>query len=159
MTLTQYGTVLPETSQPLSSLDFGMLQRKLMDSKEGEGWTAKQAMFAISEYRRFLSIIVEFGNAVPNTIMDTVWHYHILDTRAYAEDCQTIAGEFIHHYPYFGMNGAEDEQNLFNAFEETKRNYFDLFGEHLDRENDLFGNAQANHCHKCKGVCNRCNRG
>lgn len=59
--------------------------------------------------------------------MDIFWHYHILDTAKYAEDCNEIFGYFLHHYPYFGMNGKQDALNLNNAFEETQILYKDHF--------------------------------
>ncbi|HEU4561412.1 MAG TPA: hypothetical protein VFS20_26400 [Longimicrobium sp.] len=58
-----------------------------------------------------------------------MWHYHILDTRAYHRDCQTLFGEYFHHFPYFGMRGEEDEQNLERAFKMTGVLYEEAFGE------------------------------
>lgn len=147
------------TIPQIQQLDFTMLKRKLMDDQEGEGWSLAQCDFAIEEYKRFLQIVLEFGNAVPNKIMDTVWHYHILDTRSYQSACTAIFGDFIHHYPYFGMNGEEDNNNLLASFEQTKQHYLLLFGEKLDRENGHFDNFEAGHCHKCAGRCSRCNNG
>lgn len=159
MFTTQFQPVIsPMTVEAIQSLDLTMLKRKLMDSEEGEGWTEAQCVFATQEYKRFLQIVLEFGNAVPNRIMDTVWHYHILDTKAYYKDCMAVFGEFIHHYPYFGMNGEDDKKNLLNSFEETKSQYLSLFGEPIDRLNGVFDLTEAGHCHVCKCVCSRCNR-
>ena len=149
----------PPTIAPNLKINLVMVKRKLMDSEEGEGWTLAQADFAVEEYTRFLQIVKEFGNAVPNRIMDTVWHYHILDTKAYAEDTMRIFGEFVHHYPYFGMNGEDDYQDLMNSFETTQAHYLELFGEALSRENGLFDIPESGHCNVCKCTCNRCNRG
>jgi hypothetical protein len=89
--------------------------------------------------------------------MDAVWHQHILDTRDYHVDSQAVFGEYFHHYPYFGMNGPQDAQNLLNAFAETKALYARTFGEPMDRtgthNTDLVGK-----CHTCRGQCNHCNR-
>jgi len=64
---------------------------------------------------------------VPNFTIDAFWHQHILDTRAYAHDCEAVFGEFLHHYPYFGLNGDSVERD--DAFIETNRMYREIFGE------------------------------
>lgn len=80
--------------------------------------------------------------------MDTIWHYHILDTRAYAKDCQSVFGEFFHHYPYFGMRGKEDEENLEKSFYKTCELYETRFGESLTRD-ETVGDCW----HDCQGRC------
>ena len=62
-------------------------------------------------------------------MIDEVWHQHILDTNAYAEDCERIFGHFLHHYPYFGMEGEEDQAKLQSCFEETQGIWVEEFGE------------------------------
>lgn len=117
------------------SLDFSMIKKKLQDTEEGLGWSELECEFAEEEYKRFLALKRAYPEKeiVPNQIVDSFWHQHILDTMKYAEDCQKIFGEFIHHYPYFGMNGVDDYQNLCNAFEETKALYFKYFGIDYDK--------------------------
>ncbi|MDP3962640.1 MAG: glycine-rich domain-containing protein-like [bacterium] len=85
----------------------------------------------IEWYKRFLKLIAKYPNQkiVPNETIDTVWHCHILDTMAYAEDCHRIFGKFIHHYPYFGMNGDADERDA--AFEQTNLIAETEFGENF----------------------------
>jgi hypothetical protein len=58
-----------------------------------------------------------------------MWHRHILDTRAYAEDCERIFGGFMHHFPYFGMRGDADAEALADAYDETLRCYREAYGE------------------------------
>lgn len=36
---------------------------------------------------------------VPNKQIDEMWHEHILDTRKYSDDCQTVFGYYLHHTP------------------------------------------------------------
>lgn len=114
----------------IDKIDFTMIKRKLQDTDEGQGWSAEQCEEAEEEYKRFLSLKREYPDKeiVPNKIVDLFWHQHILDTEKYAKDCETIFGSFMHHYPYFGMNGEEDAQNLVDAFEETKELYEYHFG-------------------------------
>jgi hypothetical protein len=109
----------------IEALDLSMIKRKLQDPEEGVGWTATECDDVEVEYRRYLALKRAYAEQeiVPNQPVDKFWHYHILDTQKYAEDCQRLFGYFLHHYPYFGMNGAEDEQALADAFEETTALY------------------------------------
>lgn len=122
-------------SGPISTdvelLNFGMLKLKLQDPDEGPGWTREQCDAVEVEYRRFLTLKLMYPDTdiVPHQEVDVFWHQHILDTQQYAEDCEKVFGQFLHHFPYFGMRGKEDAQNLMIAFEETKRLYEMHFGE------------------------------
>ncbi|EAY29877.1 glycine-rich domain-containing protein [Microscilla marina] len=79
--------------------------------------------------------------------MDQMWHYHILDTLAYHQDCEKVFGGYMHHYPYFGMRGSQDAQNLADVFEKTKDLYLELFDEEMVREDQ-------NKCwHDCQNRC------
>jgi hypothetical protein len=57
------------------------------------------------------------------------WHQHILDTRAYHEDCAAIFSGYLHHFPYFGMRGEDDKQALADAYSDTIDRYRTAFGE------------------------------
>ena len=142
--------------QTILNLDLTLVKKKLMDADEGQGWSKEQCDIAEKEYKRFLNLILVFKNAVPTKAMDVFWHQHILDTRAYVEDSQRIFGDFLHHYPYFGMFGEEDNQRLIDSFELTKLRYKELYGEPLDRENDF--SSEYNKCHTCRTQCSHCNR-
>jgi hypothetical protein len=102
-----------------------------MDPEEGLGWDAEHTDAVELRYRRFLCMLYLDRNAsiVPSKQIDAFWHQHILDTRAYAADCERVFGEFIHHFPYFGMRGEADAENLKRCFEETQRWYDELFHE------------------------------
>lgn len=116
---------------PIASLDLSMVKKKLMEPEpEGKGWTQQQVDEAELWYKRFLHLIHAHPNAsvVPNYPIDTIWHQHILDTRAYADDCQNIFGCFIHHFPYFGIRGDEDKKNRDDAFDLTNMLYREHFG-------------------------------
>ncbi len=120
----------------IEALDFSRIKNKLMTSTEEEVWTFEQCEIAEREYKRFLTLI-KWNNGVsivPTKQMDKFWHQHILDTAAYAVDCQQVFGYFLHHYPYFGINGIEDKKNLEASFKKTKLLYYQAFGEELDRE-------------------------
>jgi hypothetical protein len=125
-----------ELPASIKALRFEMLKQKLMDAEEGPGWDRSTCDYAEAEYKRFLflKLLYPSKEIVPNRAVDQFWHQHILDTVAYAADCDAVFGAFLHHFPYFGMNGAEDEQNLIDAFEETKRLYLLHFNEEFAGE-------------------------
>ena len=94
----------------ISTLDLGAIKTKLMHVESGEGWSSDHADAVEVEYRRFLTLMKLYPNdsTAPLVDVDTFWHYHILDTAKYAGDCEQAFGYFLHHYPYLGMDGAED---------------------------------------------------
>lgn len=87
--------------------------------------------------------------------------YQITAT-GYREDCQKVFGRFIDHYPYFGIYGQDDYQELKNAFAQTVALYEKHFGAYPGGGNE----AQAMRCkdHAChvptscacrvEGACN-----
>jgi hypothetical protein len=112
------------------ALDLDPIKFKLMDAKEGHGWTREEADRHEIEYRRFLALVAKYPEEAitPDTNVDKFWHGHILDTMKYAEDCQQIFGYFLHHFPYFGMRGDEDAANLAEAAAKTRSLYQQEFG-------------------------------
>jgi hypothetical protein len=131
-------------ARDIEALDLSMIKRKLRDPEEGLGWTAEECDEIEVEYKRYLALKRAYPDrdVVPNQVVDKFWHYHILDTMKYAEDCQRLFGYFLHHYPYFGMNGPEDEKALLDAFDETVALYEAHFGE-----------AYGEHAAKCRARC------
>lgn len=115
----------------LDQLDLSMVRMKLADPIEGKGWSDSELDAAEREYRRFLALHLMYPGAdvVPCHLVDEVWHAHILDTQAYARDCDAIFGSFLHHFPYFGLRGADDAANLMAAYDVTVDRYVDAFGE------------------------------
>jgi len=142
---------LDEARRRVDTIDLSMIKMKLQDPEEGKGWDLSFADEVEERYRRFLCMVALFGDEsiVPTKDIDSFWHQHILDTHAYAADCRNVFGEFMHHYPYFGMNGAEDELDLYDSFANTKRVYMDLFGEDYLAS----GVVNAKCCKKCGSKC------
>ena len=141
----------------ISEVDLEMVKMKLGEPKEGVGWNKEQCEDAEIEYKRYLMLCRKFPSPhyaiVPNKIMDTMWHYHILDTRAYCRDSEELFGGYFHHFPYFGLRGSEDEKQLKESFEETKSLYQQSFGESLIRG----GVGESDCWHDCQGRChNEC---
>lgn len=124
--------------EQVALLNFDKLKWKLTQSAEAT-WNDEQCDFADIEYRKFLSLKKWYPKLifVPSKLVDKFWHEHILDTQNYADDCKKIFGHFLHHYPYFGIYGDKDQDNLQLAFDETVKCYEQHFGEFPT--NKLFG--------------------
>ena len=142
----------------IAALDLTQIRRKLMEPEpEGQGWSEEFALEAEKWYRRFLHVVLRYPSVrpVPNHYIDAFWHQHILDTRAYARDCHVTFGRFLHHYPYFGMNGDAAQRNA--GFDETNAVYRAEFCEDC-----LSMSTEAQNCkppcsaEACKAGCKQC---
>ena len=132
--------------------DLSMTKMKLMDHEEGPGWTSEYCDRVETEYRRYLALSRRYPEKaiVPSKIVDTFWHFHILDTQAYAPDCERTFGYFLHHFPYFGMRGDEDALALGAAYDET----LDLYELHFGAPpEDLWARTGASRCPNCGNRC------
>jgi hypothetical protein len=112
-------------------LDLDPIKTKLMHVASGEGWSQEKANAVEKEYRRFLCLMKMYPNedTAPLVDVDTFWHYHILDTMKYAADCEQVFGYFLHHYPYVGMHGEDDEQFRLDSGDRMRELYEATFGE------------------------------
>lgn len=135
--------------EDIEKLDLTMIKLKLQDSEEGQGWNGEQCDETEKEYKKYLALKRHYPEKeiVPNRFVDLFWHQHILDTAKYADDCNDLFGYFLHHYPYFGMNGKQDAENLNTAFEETKA----LYRHHF--KSDYLGAATRCKAPKCRTQC------
>src|SRR5882672_4401302 len=119
----------------IDRLDLDCIKLKLMDHEEGHGWSREYADQMEIAYRRFLALMSKFPEETiaPTKDIDKFWHGHILDTMKYAEDCERVFGYFLHHFPYFGMRGAEDAAQQAQADKDMHRLYEQEFGEPMPR--------------------------
>ena len=124
----------------VAALDFSMLKRKLIEEK---GWTVEYCVEVEDLYRKFLVLNVRYRDQkiCPSGPIDDFWHAHILDTRAYAADCDQLFGAYLHHFPYFGMRGDRDREDLEAAFERS----LNLFVMHFGID-PTAGDTQARAC-------------
>ena len=55
----------------------------------------------IFEFRRYLGLRLVQGRSVPmlSRAVDEVWHTTLLFTRLYADLCERVFGDFVHHDP------------------------------------------------------------
>lgn len=82
----------------IEAIDLSNTRARLIAKK---GMNPEEVDQAIADYRKYLYIVIKFeGKHEPTPIIDEVWHDHILHTRKYMQDCQNIAGRYIHHQPY-----------------------------------------------------------
>jgi hypothetical protein len=111
-------------------LDLEPIKTKLMHMS-GQGWSLEKANAVEKEYRRFLCLMKMYPDedTAPLVDVDTFWHYHILDTMKYAADCEQAFGCFLHHYPYVGMRGEDDEQFRLDSGKRMGELYEATFGE------------------------------
>jgi hypothetical protein len=102
-----------EVVASIHGMDLDPIKFKLMNAEEGCGWSREHADRMEIEYKRFLILSVKYSREFisPSKEVDKFWHAHILDTLKYAEDCNQVFGYFLHHFPYVGLRGAEDEAN------------------------------------------------
>ena len=140
------------------AIDLEPILVKLIDAHGGHGWPLERARSGVEEYRRFLFLTVTRPETiVPTEFVDEVWHTHILDTMKYAEDCDRAFGFFLHHFPYFGIRGADDQAMLQMTFQSTAEIYRSEFGSSYFVGSDTCGNCSgcgtcgANACGSCAG--------
>lgn len=114
----------------LNQITFGCIAFKLINPEEGEAWTLEQARQAIEKYRQFLILNYLYPDQiiVPSKEIDKVWHCHILDTQKYRLDCDTLFGEYMEHFPYYGIRDESDRQALEESFSGTKALWVKHFG-------------------------------
>tara|TARA_B110000196_G_scaffold70119_1_gene59928 strand:+ start:10733 stop:11260 length:528 start_codon:yes stop_codon:yes gene_type:complete len=129
-------------------LNFERLKHKNTQGDESimtpEDWDLSER-----EYRRFLALKVIHPDTalVPSKQVDIIWHAHILDTRAYREDCQAMFGRFMDHYPYFGINGEDDYKMLQEVFSETIDLYEAQFGPYPNKNPLNASRCEDHSCH------------
>ena len=123
----------PRTDTKFVSVDVEPILFKMQcegETLEGEPIDPDVASQA---YRQFLTLRLRHPDRVlvPSALIDLVWHYHILDTRKYTEDCERIFGHFVHHDPYFGIGSEESRLANQTTWEETRELWSSEFGEEL----------------------------
>lgn len=126
-TMIENDSALRDALHRVNGLDFTMLKRKIIEERN---WTSDFCDEIEALYRRFLALNARYPNRkiCPTGPIDAFWHAHILDTRAYTRDCEIVFGQYLHHFPYFGLRGPEDRVALENAFRESVELFIVHFG-------------------------------
>ncbi|WP_131795795.1 hypothetical protein [Fluoribacter gormanii] len=94
-------------SNKIDNLNLDLIKKKLeMSNQEGGYEWPKDAIdIAINSYKSFLkrasTNILNNSEVLlqPEPIADIVWHVHILFTKKYHDDCNSIFGQYLHHQP------------------------------------------------------------
>ncbi|MGH8807487.1 MAG: glycine-rich domain-containing protein, partial [Noviherbaspirillum sp.] len=122
----------------IEALDLDPIKFKLTAKEGGQGWTRERADLAENGYRRFLMLLTKYPqeSIAPTRDVDEFWHGHILDTLKYAEDCQNVFGQFLHHFPYLGMRDDEDADHRVESARTMRRLYQQEFGEPMPSADD-----------------------
>lgn len=138
----------------IDELDLSMIKMKLCLplNKEGKGWSLDRADRCERLYKMFLKLNIWYPevSVVPTKEIDEMWHAHILDTRKYHADCQSLFGFYFHHFPYFGLRGDEDKANLYRAFDITISLFAEHFGEDLTRTPEGVAECGNRDCNGCR---------
>jgi len=139
----------------IRDLDLEPIMVKIMDEEEGLGWSLDLTKRVAEEYKKYLLLCLMYPNEalIPSSHVDDFWHFHILDTLKYQEDCKMIFGYFLHHFPYFGMRGKQDEDNLKKAWENSCTIYVENFGP-MDSEIWQSSKRCPNCGRRCKDATN-----
>lgn len=127
----------------IAELDLDPIKVKLMHVESGEGWSLERANAVEFEYRRFLYLMKKYPTEQTAPLMDVdiFWHYHILDTLKYAVDCQNVFGYFLHHFPYIGLRGEDDEAAHARVGQRMKELYEETFQEPYVRSQAAWSGA------------------
>ena len=141
-------------------IDFQNIRWKL-NSKDGEeNWSNERIEEAEALYKAYLALLLCYAelndSLAPPILADDYWHAHILDTRKYMADCNKLFGEYLHHFPYFGMRGKEDAE----ALVESSKLVFGLLRHHffsIPKYKYLVSKYGENtDCSNCGKSCSSC---
>ena len=119
-----------EVFDKIDALDLEPIKFKVMNRHSHQSWTLEQCDRVEVLFKMYLKLAYLYpeSGVVPTEEMDALWHVWILDTTKYHADCDYIFGYYLHHYPYLGLRGADDEVVLEKSFEQTRA----LFEEHFN---------------------------
>lgn len=135
---------LEEAKAYIYSIDFSRIINKMV---QHQGWLRSDAEKVCEMYRNFMFLRKKYGKThqlPPSEDMDEFWHVHILDTKKYRKDCDAIYGEYIDHYPYFGIDEVTDFEDLGQAFVTMQELYAKEFnGAEIYQVRNIFSKIAA----------------
>jgi hypothetical protein len=113
----------------IEQLNFEVQREYLMRPGSRLGWSEEQVLQVEIWYRRFLTLLLMFPeqHIVPHPAVDQMWHAHIaVDTQQYADDCDTVFGEYIHHDSW---DHEMPKETMDLWWERTQQHLRNVFGE------------------------------
>ena len=114
------GVMAAKSGDARKAVDAIDLDRIVRQVAAKHRWTPERTREAELWYRNFLYLRSQHPEPVAMIVKDadTVWHAHILHTRKYADDCDRVFGELLHHEPVDQSLSAEElEQHRGRAAE------------------------------------------
>jgi hypothetical protein len=124
--------------QYIEQMDFSTILQKMT---RYDGWYRRDAQTTCQLYRNFLFLTKKYPQhhpLPPSKEIDEFWHYHILDTRRYQQDCKRLFGCYLHHYPYFGIDENTNWDDLVQAFETTQHLHKQEFGYRIPKVKSIW---------------------
>jgi anthranilate/para-aminobenzoate synthase component II len=111
-----------EAIDAVRSIDLSRVMKRL--GKIRSEYSPERITEALEEYRRYFVLAKLFPDVdliPPTEECDEVWHNHLLHSIDYADDCERVLGEFLHHQP------GEGEMPI-ALYRETLELYRAVFG-------------------------------
>ena len=114
----------------IRDLNLERFYYKLKKDQPHKNWSLEMFDIAKQEYRRFLELEFRYPdwNFAPTSIMDDLWHQHILDTKTYTRDCMDILGKYLHHSPSFDDSDSRNNR-IIEASENLVKKYSKHYGD------------------------------
>jgi len=116
-----------EVIAAIQALDLDSVKLRVMDTELGEGWTREYADSIEAAYKNYLAMLVKYPDDIEDILVskdvDEFWHSHILHTMKYADDCQKVFGNFLHHNPQTSERSSAGIQKRSALAEKTRRLY------------------------------------
>lgn len=126
----------------IQGLDLESVKLRVMDPELGEGWTKEYADGIEVAYKNYLVMLTKYPDDIEDILIskdvDEFWHAHILHTKKYADDCQKIFGNFLHHDPQPRERSSAEIQRRSVLIEKTHHLYL--------QESRSRRNADAAYC-------------
>jgi hypothetical protein len=95
--------------------------------------THYKTIVLLEEYYKWLTLLAEHGGAMelsPGSIIDKVWHEHILDLEDYLYICNKLAGRILYHYPEHSFKA--DRKERWTRQSTTHNHYIKRYGKYND---------------------------
>lgn len=124
----------PNAKSYLANMDLSyVIEFMCSDRYPLASWEVDDAKYLEMLYKRFLWLMIKYPERsfVPTKVIDEFWHNHILYTKKYHHDCDSLAGKYLHHTPSDPEQEDESEE-LSTNFELTQKLYEQEFGEALE---------------------------
>ena len=144
----------------VEEIDFSNIRWKLSCADNSSNWSETKIIEGEAMYTGYLALLLTYedisNSLAPPELADDFWHAHILDTRKYMSDCNQLFGEYLHHFPYFGMRGDEDAANLVRSanlvFELLRYHFFSI------QRYSFLTEKYSKHsdCSNCGKACSSC---